>query len=242
MPGLLVRALTLYAWPTRSGTLHLALSDAQEREPTDDRLATLLDQGAGRLVMVDDPSLRDRLVEAGGEVRRHLHVMRHDLAAVPPTPELPGLVLRSWRDDDPERLAPAFAAAYGPGHPDEVTTDPFVNTRELAHTADDPDNPLIEFATTVAVVDDEPIGAALVLRSEHHPDWCGPWLMNTFRAPQPAVRGIGAAMVTHAIRALRDAGEGYFGLAVTNANPARRVYERLGFHYSIEGWNILMPS
>jgi GNAT superfamily N-acetyltransferase len=91
-------------------------------------------------------------------------------------------------------------------------------------------------------VDDEPIGAALVLRCDHLPGWRGPWLMNTFRAPEPAVRGIGAAMVIHAIRALRDAGETYFGLAVTDANPARRVYERLGFRYRIEGWNVLMPS
>jgi hypothetical protein len=31
-------------------------------------------------------------------------------------------------------------------------------------------------------------------------------------------------------------------LAVTDTNPARRVYERLGFEYDLEGWILVLPG
>jgi ribosomal protein S18 acetylase RimI-like enzyme len=45
-----------------------------------------------------------------------------------------------------------------------------------------------------------------------------------------------------ALDVLREDGETTLGLAVTATNPARRVYERLGFTYELEGWVLVLPG
>jgi GNAT superfamily N-acetyltransferase len=86
------------------------------------------------------------------------------------------------------------------------------------------------------------VGAALVLRSEHVTGWKGPWVMNVFRSPEPPLPGVGQAMLVRALDVLREDGETHVGLAVTATNPARRVYERLGFSYDFEGWIVVLPG
>jgi hypothetical protein len=91
------------------------------------------------------------------------------------------------------------------------------------------------------VVDGRPVGASLVVRSEHVAAWSGPWLMNVFRDPGTPVRGIGPAMIVQSLRTLAASGESVLGLAVTATNPARRVYERLGFTQGLEAWIVVLP-
>jgi GNAT superfamily N-acetyltransferase len=67
-------------------------------------------------------------------------------------------------------------------------------------------------------------------------------VMNVFRRPDPALPGVGPAMLVRAIEVLREDGEATLGLAVTASNPARRVYERLGFSYDFEGWVLVLPG
>ncbi|MDP9182852.1 MAG: GNAT family N-acetyltransferase, partial [Actinomycetota bacterium] len=72
--------------------------------------------------------------------------------------------------------------------------------------------------------------------------WKGPWVMNVFRAPDPGLPGVGLAMLVRSLDVLREDGESSLGLAVTATNPARRVYERLGFTYDFEGWVLVLPG
>jgi hypothetical protein len=48
-------------------------------------------------------------------------------------------------------------------------------------------------------------------------------------------------MLVRALELLHEDGESHLGLAVTATNPARRVYERLGFTYDFEGWIVVLP-
>ncbi len=226
-------------WPTPEGTLHFpALDDVRAAQRVESVLEAL---SPGALVVISDRVVRDGLLGQGAQEVRHMHTMRHDLRDLLPTHLTPDLSLRPWESGDAERLAAVLVAGYGPGHPDSRGPDLGEAAASLVHMVDDPDNPLMKGATQVALIRDRPMGAALVLRSEHVDRWRGPWLMNMFRAPDPTAPGVGAAMLTRALDALRAAGESHLGLAVTVTNPARRVYERLGFQYGFEGWVLVLP-
>ena len=112
----------------------------------------------------------------------------------------------------------------------------------LLNMVEDPDNPLIEGATQVAVVEGQPVAAAVVVHSDHVTGWRGPWLMNMFRAPDPTLPGLGATLLTRSLEILSAEGAAHLGLAVTHTNPARRVYERIGFEYDFEGWILVLPG
>jgi GNAT superfamily N-acetyltransferase len=195
----------------------------------------------GSAVVVTDAGIRAGLLERGAVQVRHLFAMKRGLAALPDEPLIPGLHLRPWRDGDGELLAPALVAAYGADHPDPATPDLVIAARSLEAAAHDSDNPRLP-ATTVADFDGRAMGTALVLSSEHITGWKGPWLMNIFRAPAPVVPGVGRALLLRALHVLRENGESTLGLAVTASNPARALYERLGFVSHFEGWVLLLPQ
>jgi len=234
------REIRVEAWPSASGTL--LFPSFAETSPGQRVDAVMSGIAPGSAVVVDDVQLRDGLLTRGAVQVRHLYAMRHSLRDVPTPLPVPGVTFRPWQSGDAELLAAALMAAYGPEHPDPTGPDHGTAARSLQGTAEDPDNPLIGTATQVAVADGAPIGAALVLRSEHVSGWHGPWLMNTFRAPDPTLPGVGAAMLSRSLEALRSDGETSLGLAVTVSNPARRVYERLGFAYHFEGWVLVLPE
>lgn len=230
--------LQFEVWPTPEGSL---IFPALDQVRAGRRVEVLMsDVAPGSAVVIDDQDVRLGLLAHGAKQVRHLHTMRHHLRDVGKMAAVPGVSLRSWKSGDAERLAAVLVAAYGSEHPDAREPDVGKAATALAHAVDDSDNPLMRRATQVASLDDEPVGAALVLCSEHVTRWSGPWLMNMFRAPDPAAPGVGAAMLTRALDVLRADGEAHLGLAVTSSNPARRVYERLGFEYDSEMWVLVI--
>jgi GNAT superfamily N-acetyltransferase len=230
--------LHVEVWPTTEGKLHFPRVDGTAPDAAADALVAHLEPGSA--VVIPDPAVRDLLLARGGQQVRHVLTMKRDVAPVPAPSEVAGLVLREWRDADAELLAPALLGAYHAEHPDPATPDLGHATAVLRGAAEDPDNPRLR-ATTVAELAGQPIGAALVLRSEHVTGWKGPWVMNVFRAPDPGVPGVGRAMLVRALEVLHEDGESHLGLAVTATNPARRVYEQLGFTYDFEGWIVVLP-
>jgi GNAT superfamily N-acetyltransferase len=196
----------------------------------------------GTALLADREDLAVALQERGGTCVRHLHAMHHHLTTIPDDGLPLGMTLRPWQLGDADSLAAVLVRAYGPEHPDRHSGDLVRAASDLLQTVGDPDNPLIATAAQVAVQDGEPVGAALVVRSDHVRGFTGPWLMNVFRSPTPAAHGAGAAMIVAALRSLREANEERLGLAVTHANlGARALYERLGFEYTLEGWAIVTP-
>jgi len=232
--------LDVEVWPTAAGSLVFPLLD---RVTAARRVAAILSEVApGSAVVLSDQEVRDELLAKGARQIRHVHTMRHHLHDVPAAQPGHGLTFRRWQAGDAERLAPALVAAYAPGHPDARGADLGEAAESLASMVDDPDNPLMERATQVAVVEGQPVAAAVVVLSNHVTGWNGPWLMNMFRAPAPALPGLGAALLSRSLEILRADGAPHLGLAVTDTNPARRVYERLGFQYDFEGWILVLPD
>ncbi|MFF0307034.1 GNAT family N-acetyltransferase [Streptosporangium sp. NPDC004379] len=198
-----------------------------------------------------------RLVARGARTLRHAHRMRCDLPAVRPaatsgarsTPVAPGdprptpagaapdgFRFVSW-DREPADVFPAWFAAYPPGHPDHRSRDPRKALDEeltplMRGEVIGPLLPCGVLAVRDAAGDagdvtgngEEVVGGVLVTDSND-----GPWLTEVFRHPDRSPRGLGSLMLSAVLSRAAADGLTEIGLAVTEGNPARRLYERLGF-------------
>ncbi|OPG11732.1 GNAT family N-acetyltransferase [Microbispora sp. GKU 823] len=167
------------------------------------------------------------LLDRGARLLRHMHVMLCDLPIARP---VAGTAPDGFRvvpcDRSPAEIFPAWFAAYPPGHPDHRPRDgekalkeelvPLLSGEEIG--------PLLPCSVLAVRDEGEVVGGVLVTDSNR-----GPWIADVFRHPDRSPRGLGALMLSTAlVRAGADGLTG-MGLVVTEGNPARRVYERLGF-------------
>jgi GNAT superfamily N-acetyltransferase len=161
-----------------------------------------------------DEALGEALIAAGARPARHAHVYTHDLRELPGPGA--GEPLGDRAIDD---LIPAFAAAFGPDHPDGFR-DPRAS---LEHTTG---GELLD-GSGVIVRDGRVVAAILIGRFDGEPPFGGPWVLDVFR--DPAYRGTGRPLLERALHLCAEAGEPALGLAVTEGNPAAGLYEALGF-------------
>jgi GNAT superfamily N-acetyltransferase len=126
-------------------------------------------------------------------------------------------------------------AAYPSGHPDAGFG---------GRSAEEHERDLVELLSgrlvgqvledASAVVDDAAgtvVGAVIVTRIGPEPwGWpAGPWVADVLVVPDWQGRGVGRALMIHAITRCAAAGEARIGLTVTDGNPAERLYAALGF-------------
>jgi GNAT superfamily N-acetyltransferase len=204
----------------------LVYADLFMREPgisaADAAAAVLADLRGMRIA--GDEAVGRELVAAGGKALRHAHLMSHDLSERPADPELPGYRLTDV-DRPAADLMDAFQAAYPPGHPDHRvepyeqalrTIDGYLEGREFGG--------LLRGSGLAVAPDGAVAGAILIGTLPGDPPLNGPWIIEVFR--HPAHPGVGRALLE---RALAIADVPALGLMVTEGNPARRLYEQLGF-------------
>ncbi|MFC7330469.1 GNAT family N-acetyltransferase [Marinactinospora rubrisoli] len=205
-----------------------------------DPVAAIQDHLAGWAVAVPT-ELGARLVADGAREVRHAHLMRRDLVTDPPpaawaAPD-PGPGRRVTACDRPAAdLMPAWRAAFGPGHPDHrAMSDTEAVAAELgpllAGRIMGPLLPSSALVTERAAGDVRKDGTAgrvvaAILVHEHEGR---PWISLLFRDPTPAYAGLGGLLLRYTLaRAAADGGT-EVRLAVTEGNPARGGYDRLGF-------------
>jgi GNAT superfamily N-acetyltransferase len=163
---------------------------------------------------------------------------RHDH----PTDVLASVTFHPFAEFEWSDIIPSWKAAYPVGHPDHVTgTDTDLVDIELRPYVEDAALGAVHRSTTLAVIDGRVVGAIVIsLRPEPVP-FGGPWITEVWRDPESPARGLGAALIGRALGMLHEDGFGTLGLAVTDANPARSTYERLGFEPAFESWTLLLP-
>lgn len=185
-------------------------------------------------------SLADAAVAAGLTQTRHANVLR---LAVPdatparrPSPE--GLVLTPLTGIPPG-LAAASVAAFPPEHVDHgpQDTEPATQVELERIAAGDVLGPLLP-ASRLASRGGQPLGAIFV----NDRPATGPWITQLFRRPGPEGRGVGSALLDAAIAAVREAGGQTIGLAVTEGNPARALYDSRGFVLFESTKTLLVPG
>ena len=79
-------------------------------------------------------------------------------------------------------------------------------------------------------------GACIVTGHPGDPPFGGPWVVFVFRAPGHP--GAGRALLVRALRIAARDGLPALGLAVTQANPATRLYEDLGFRRILSAMSV----
>jgi ribosomal protein S18 acetylase RimI-like enzyme len=86
------------------------------------------------------------------------------------------------------------------------------------------------FVGLMAEVDGGPIGMATLVE-RYYPAWAGPLfaLDDVFVTPEYRGRGVGKALLAHAAAETLRRGAPFIELTVRTQNPARRLYESLGF-------------
>ncbi|HEX8002648.1 MAG TPA: GNAT family N-acetyltransferase [Mycobacteriales bacterium] len=199
----------------------------------------LLAEARGQRVVTEDDALVAALVAGGGTVQRRGHDYEYDVASAPAgwanaAPD--GYALT--RDVDPAALVEAHTASTPPGHPDH---DP-----ELDHLADLRAmvegrllGPLVRPASWQV---DGPGGAAGAILVTDRP---GParrgWVVDVFLHPDHQGRGLGRVLLQRAVAGTREAGIPVLGLVVSDGNPARRLYESVGFRHLRSGTNVDIP-
>jgi GNAT superfamily N-acetyltransferase len=185
-----------------------------------------------------------RLIKAGGRLLRVSREMVLDLTTVRPSPPVPipeGLSMVAI-DRPPAEVAQAAARATPPGHVDHEIWKGFDRPaywRQLL--AGEVSGPLVPAASGLLVDSDGSIGAAVVVTILGPlPDWWsgGPWIPEIFVVPSLQGRGIGTHLLAFAARTCRESGRERLGLTVTDANPAKRLYERFGFRLVRTHWTV----
>lgn len=173
----------------------------------------------------------------GARLVRHAHDMVLDLpagrrAAAPPLPA--GIAVLAGTPPVPA-LVRVRLAAYPPGHPDAGFGGRSAEEHErdlIGLLAGQVVGPVLENASgMVADVAGELVGAVVVTRIGPEAwGWPGgPWVADLLVVPDRQGRGLGRALMQHAIARCTVAGEARIGLTVTEGNAAERLYRALGF-------------
>jgi GNAT superfamily N-acetyltransferase len=183
---------------------------------------------AGRRLETADQALADALVARGLRLQRAATDLRHDVADLPPPQPLPAGWSLAGPGFDDDVLA-AVTAAYGPDHPDGgwTTSDTQEVRAMFAGTAEVP--PLAYASARLLGPDGRSAGHVLVAGPVPWRDTpCG-WVLNVAVAPAGQGRGLGRALMVHALHGVLAAGLPALELSIVDGGPARPLYDRLGF-------------
>jgi GNAT superfamily N-acetyltransferase len=173
------------------------------------------------------------LMELGARPSRHAHVHSRDLRRDPAPAEwadAPGI---GPLDRTAAELVDIYAAAYPPSHIDWVYSGPPKDYEaDLAGVLDGTiAGPRLDASRLALDATGEPIGALIVTNPEGDPPFGGPWVAELFRRPGDDLRGTGRALLQAGLAVATAGGLPALGLAVTEGNPARALYESLGFEH-----------
>ncbi|MFC4585293.1 GNAT family N-acetyltransferase [Sphaerisporangium corydalis] len=205
---------------------------------------TVLREMPGWVVSGDEDFGR-RLMEAGGRRLRHAHAYSWDLRADPAPPEWAetGYGVVACDAVPAAEVFPAWRGAYPPDHPDHRTgDDDALLAGDLAPMlSGEAYGPLLPCGGLL-LREDRVVAGVMVGAFAGDPPFHGPWVLDIFRDPHPRFAGLGAVMLRRALALATMHGLPALGLAVTEGNPARRVYDRLGFRRTRTTINVIIPG
>jgi mycothiol synthase len=150
----------------------------------------------------------------------------------PTAPPLPAGVHAIAATEAADLLPAASLLAYGPGHPDTPGSLAEAERRWRQLMTGEAVGPILE-PPSIAIADPsgELLGAVVVTRLWPESwGWAGgPWVADIFVVPAHQGRGLGRALLMHAVAWAHADAEPRIGLTVTAGNPAQRLYESAGF-------------
>jgi hypothetical protein len=214
-----------------------------------ERTAERILRELGGWKVAGDEDLGRALIALGAQPARHARVRSRDLRRDPAPagwaePATPAGVRIGPLDRPAAELAAMYEAAYPPEHADwRYTGPPADYATDLADLLDGriagPRLALSRLATTAA---GEPAGVLLVTELDEPPPFGGAWVAELFRRQGPELRGTGRALLQSGLAAATAAGRPAIGLAVSDGNPAERLYASLGFAVVLRSISVVVPG
>lgn len=202
-------------------------------------IAAALAQLPGWLMATEDANLAAAALSAGATRVRHAHLMS---APTAPHADAPAIRLVPRADVPIREYLDGWMAAYPPRHPDHETgSDEEIIARCWTWYDEPPWLDREHRSSGLVVADGAVIGGIIVSLRPQPPPYGGPWVHDVWRVPGPSAPGLGYALIDQAMRMLAEDGEAQLGLTVSQDNPARGVYERLGFVEVLQSWTVLLP-
>jgi GNAT superfamily N-acetyltransferase len=198
----------------------------------------------GWLVSTAAP-LGDRLADRGARVRRRFRAMSRALDTDPPPPAWADADLGPGRravplDRDPRDVLPAWHAAYSrPGHPDgHPGSAEEALTGLLVPLLSGDEGTVLPWSRLAVDAGGRVLAGVVVIDVPE----LGAVFGDVFRDPDPAAAGVGTGLLRRVIAAAAADGVPALSLAVTDGNPAARVYERLGFRTVESRMTVVVPE
>lgn len=202
----------------------------------------------GWALTTTDTSLVDELLARGAMATRRYSLMSlpldvtaataaeglglRDLATVPLTVDTevtPGVV-------------DLIRQAYPAGHPDQETGSDDDVERAMHRILEGEWLGPLHPASRLVIDGERPVAMIILNRPEGSAPVGGLWLSEICRIPDAAYAGLGADLLLAVLAECRQAGEQALSLAVTDGNPARRMYERLGFETAMSITKLIIPG
>ncbi|MER6980531.1 GNAT family N-acetyltransferase [Streptomyces carpinensis] len=187
--------------------------------------------------------LGEQLIQHGARIMRHAHGMHRDLISDPPPPEWATLDLPDGLHIAPsnrrsEELFPAWRAAFSPEHPDHYhgSDEQALHTQLTPLLTGEVLGPVMPCSTLAADEADRVIAGVIVTDRDGLP-----WIATVFRQPDPRYAGLGSALLRRMLADAASCGLREIALAVSDANPARHLYEKLGFRLTSTSLTVLVP-
>jgi ribosomal protein S18 acetylase RimI-like enzyme len=129
----------------------------------------------------------------------------------------------------PAELVTLIRRAYPPGHPDEeMGTDDEIKSDIARALRGERLGPLMT-QSRLLLDAGRPVALAIVNRVPGVAPTGGVWLTDLCRDPDAKYAGLGRSLLVDVLKDCREVGETSISLAVTDGNPARAIYESVGF-------------
>jgi len=197
------------------------------------------------LISTPNAEFATALLDKHCTLKRHAYAMSlHLTSHAPqpsrhPIPQQTQFIEHCTADD----LFDSWYAAYPPGHPDYLQGTRAELTAENLQPLLDRSLLGANHRSSRAVFQaDEVIAAIMISLREGEAPYGGPWLSEIWCDPRFQHQGIARSLLKTAISELNEDEFTSLGLAVSHGNPAKRLYESLGFTEVSESWTIALPS